>query len=218
MTTGLAAALWTANTDLADACLADRFVLGIADGTLPIECFRTYVAQDAYFLDAFARAYALALARSPDRHGLEQFHALIDGVVEELRLHARYAARWQVDLTRATPAEATRAYTDFLLATASLQGVGETCAAMTPCMRLYAFLGQQLAAVGAQALARNPYHEWIETYAAPEFEALAATLEGLLERYATESEAVRAAYRRAMQLELAFFQAHASPPGASPRA
>jgi thiaminase/transcriptional activator TenA len=209
MTMGLAAMLWTANADLARACLEDAFVRGVADGSLPIECFRAYVAQDACFLEAFARGYALALAHSPDRHGLEKFVELIRGVVDELRLHAAYAARWQVDLARAVPAAATLAYTDFLLATASLQGVGATCAAMTPCMRLYAYLGQRLASGGHGVLPGTPYQAWIDTYAAAEFEVLASTLEGLLDRYATDTPLIRGAYRRAMQLELAFFQAHA---------
>ncbi len=209
MTPGLAATLWRDNADLARACLEAPFVRGLADGTLPIACFGAYIAQDAFFLDAFARAYALALARSPDRHGLEQFHALIGGVLDELRLHDAYAARWHVDLGRAAPSDATRAYTDFLLATASLEGVGETCAAMTPCMRLYAYLGQQLAAGGPMHAAGGAYQEWIDTYAAPAFEALASTLEALLDRYATDGETLRGAYRRAMHLELAFFQAHA---------
>jgi thiaminase/transcriptional activator TenA len=204
---GLAAALWSANTDLAQACLASVFVRGIADGSLPTEHFRAYVAQDAYFLDAFARAYALALARSPDRHGLTAFHALVGGVLDELELHAQYAARWQVDLGQIQPADATLAYTDFLLTTASLRSVGETCAAMTPCMRLYAFLGQQLSTASRVS---STYREWIQTYAAAEFEALAASLESLLDRYATDTEPVRAAYRRAMELELAFFRAHAA--------
>jgi thiaminase/transcriptional activator TenA len=203
---GLAAKLWSANAELAQACLANAFVRGVADGSLPIERFRGYVAQDAYFLDAFARAYALALARSPDRHGLTTFHALIGGVLEELELHAEYAARWQVDLGRTVAADATLAYTDFLLTTASLRSVGETCAAMTPCMRLYAYLGQRLSLIGHSS---GPYHEWIQTYAAGEFESLAGTLESLLDRYAEDTEPVRAAYRHAMELELAFFEAHA---------
>jgi thiaminase/transcriptional activator TenA len=203
---GLAAALWSANGDLAQACLGDAFVRGLADTSLPIECFRAYVAQDAYFLEAFARAYALALAHAPDRHGLDAFHALIEGVLEELSLHAGYAARWQVDLTSNEPSAATLAYTDFLLATASLKSVGETCAAMTPCMRLYAYLGQQLQ---GRTAADNPYREWIDTYAAPAFVALAARLESLLDRYAADSPSIREVYRRAMQLELAFFRAHA---------
>jgi thiaminase/transcriptional activator TenA len=112
---------------------------------------------------------------------------------------------------------ATLAYTDFLLATAALGSVGDTCAAMTPCMRLYAFLGQALAAAGPHD--GNPYAEWIRTYTDPGFEALAARLEGLLDRYAMDSARVRATYRRAMALELAFFEAHAAqhnPPGVGP--
>lgn len=203
----LAKTLWKENEDLARAALEHRFVRGLADGTLPLESFREYVAQDAFFLESFARAYALALAHSPDREGVADFAGLIAGVLEELELHEDYAVRWSVDLTGVVPGQATLAYTGFLLATAALGGVGETCAAMTPCMRLYAFLGQSLAEEG---VARdNPYAEWTETYADPGFDALAAKLEEMLDRYAEDAPAVRSAYRRAMELELAFFEANA---------
>jgi thiaminase/transcriptional activator TenA len=202
----LAATLWRATGEMAAAALAHPFVQGLGDGTLPLAGFQGYVAQDAYFLEVFARAYALALARSPDREGMWAFFDLLGGAQEELKLHAGYAARWQVDMTSATPAEATRHYTDFLLATAATGAVGEICAAMTPCMRLYAHVGQALAATGADRAA-NPYAEWVRTYADPTFEALARRLEGLLDRYAVDSVAIRELYRRAMALELAFFEA-----------
>lgn len=207
----LSEALWRENADLARAALEHRFVRGIVEGSLPLESFQEYVAQDAFFLESFARAYALALAHSPDLEGLHDFAELLTGVLEELKLHAGYADRWDVDLRRVAPGEATLAYTQFLLATAALGSVGETCAAMTPCMRLYAFLGQSLAEEGYGK--ENPYAEWIETYAAPEFETLAATLESLLDRYAGDETAVRNAYRRAMTLELGFFEANSGEAG-----
>lgn len=202
----LSETLWKENADLAHATLQHRFVRGLAEGDLPLESFQNYVAQDAFFLESFARAYALALAHSPDLEGLHDFAGLVAGVLEELELHWGYADRWNVDLSGVVPGDATLAYTQFLLATAALGSVGETCAAMTPCMRLYAFLGQSLAEEGYDD--NNPYAEWIETYADSEFEALAATLEGLLDRYATDEPAVRNAYRRAMTLELGFFEAN----------
>ncbi len=198
-----AAELWRRNRDLADACLAHPFVRGIASGELARRRFQVYVAQDAYFLEAFARAYALALARCPDREGLTVFKDLLVGVFDELRLHRGYAERWQISLAP-EPLASTSAYCDFLLRTASLEPVGPTIAAMTPCMRLYAFLGQELA---AKLDPESPYREWVETYASGDTKALASRLEALLERYGGEPARLAGLYRRAMELELAFFQA-----------
>jgi thiaminase (transcriptional activator TenA) len=199
----LAGALWKANAERAARILAHPFVRGLGEGTLPVESFKRYVAQDAYFLEAFARAYAFCLAHGTSRDDLHGFAGLIAGVLDELKLHADYAARWQVDLSDVNPAPATRAYVDFLLETARRGELGETIAAMTPCMRLYAFLGQSLARQPVAPL----YAEWISTYADPGFEALAARLEGLLDRHATGGAAVRALYRRALELEHDFFDA-----------
>ena len=69
----LSESLWHQNQVLAQAALAHPFVQGIASGELPRATFAYYVGQDAAFLDAFCRAYALALAKSPDRDGLIAF-------------------------------------------------------------------------------------------------------------------------------------------------
>jgi thiaminase/transcriptional activator TenA len=200
----LAQALWRANHDIAERILAHGFVRGLCNGVLPVDRFKAYVAQDAYFLEAFARAYAFCLAHSEAREDIESFADLIAGVREELGLHKGYAARWEVRLDGATVGRATAAYVDFLLETARHGQLGETVAAMTPCMRLYAFLGQSLA---IHPYAQR-YAEWIKTYADPGFEALAARLEGLLDRHAQDTDTVRANYRRAMQLEHDFFDAN----------
>jgi len=200
----LAADLWKANADWAQRILAHGFVRGLGDGSLPVDSFKGYVAQDAYFLEAFARAYAFCLANSTERGDLHGFAELIAGVLGELELHAGYAERWKVDLAGVVPVAATRAYVDFLLETARRGHLGETIAAMTPCMRLYAFLGQMLSRGDVAPL----YSEWVKTYADPGFEGLAVRLEELLDAHATDSEAVRANYRRAMELEYGFFAAN----------
>jgi thiaminase (transcriptional activator TenA) len=197
----LAAELWTANADLAAEALAHPFVAGVGDGTLPRAVFAGYVAQDAFFLESFARAYAVGIAHSPDRATLDTFADLLAGVREELALHAGYAARWGIDLVGVEPLPATLAYTDFLLSTAFLGGITLTAAAMTPCVRLYAHLGRSLSAETA-----GDYAEWVTTYADPGFEELAVTLERLLDQHASDVPAVRTAYRRAMQLEVGFFE------------
>ncbi|MBI3196534.1 MAG: TenA family protein [Rhodospirillales bacterium] len=200
----LAKSLWQANAASAERILAHGFVRGLGDGSLPVDRFKGYVAQDAYFLEAFARAYAFCLAHSTTREDLADFADLIAGVRDELELHKGYADRWQVDLSGVVPIEATRAYVDFLLETARRGDLGATIAAMTPCMRLYAFLGRALAARNAAPL----YAEWVTTYADPGFEALATRLEALLDKHATDSATVRANYARAMDLEYGFFDAN----------
>ena len=197
---GLARSLWVANADLAAAALEHPFVRGLADGSLPRQTFAGYVAQDAFFLEAFARAYALGVVHSRDRAGLEAFADLLAGVREELRLHDSYAGQWGIDLRSVEPAPATLAYTEFLLATASRLDLGVTCAAMVPCMRLYAHLGQSLAGRTASA-----YAEWTQTYADPAFEELARTLERLLDEHGVDSPETHRTYRRAMTLEVEFF-------------
>src|SRR6478609_11336293 len=141
----LAATLWQANADWARKILAHRFVQGLGDGSLREGNFKGYIAQDAYFLDAFARAYAFCLAHGTTRDDLFGFSELIAGVLEELELHKSYTERLQVSLDGVTPLPATQAYVDFLLGAARRGQLGETIAGMTPCMRLYAFLGQTLA-------------------------------------------------------------------------
>jgi thiaminase/transcriptional activator TenA len=196
----LAARLWSANADLAAEALAHPFIRGLGDGSLGREIFAGYVAQDAFFLESFARAYALALVRSSDTPTLVALAELIAGVGNELGLHNSYAARWGIDMAGVEPSPATLAYTDFLLATAATSGLDVVLAAMTPCMRLYAWLGTSLDAGAAE-----PYAEWVQTYADPGFDDLASTLEGLLDQHGTDTPPIRRAYRRAMHLEVQFF-------------
>lgn len=120
----LSTQLWADNSDLATQALAHPFVRRLGDGSLAREIFIGYVGQDAFFLESFARAYALALARSPDTATLLALADLLAGVREELALHASYAARWGVDMAGVQAAPATLAYTEFLLATAARRGRG----------------------------------------------------------------------------------------------
>ena len=178
----LAQHLWDINADLAARIRTHDFVQGLGNGSLPIDNFKRYVAQDAYFLDAFARGYAFCLANGTSREDLYGFAELISGVVEELKLHKSYTERLQIDLSGVTP----------------------TIAAMTPCMRLYAWLGQSL----ARTAVAPTYADWVKTYSDPGFEALAVRLEALLDVHASDTPAIRANYRRAMELEYGFFAAN----------
>ncbi len=201
----LAERLWLENADLARACLRHPFIRGIADGSLSQRNFAWYVGQDYFYLHAFTRAYCIAAAKGVDWDATKAFHALAAGAIEETDLHKRYASRWGVDLNEVKPSAPTRRYTDFLLATAWGYDTGVTAAALTPCMRLYAHLGQEVAKECSRK--DNPYIDWINSYSSQEFEALSQKLENLLDRYATPSKYVSETYNYAMLCERDFFDA-----------
>lgn len=197
-----AKSLWQTNMDLAQACLKHPFVQGIATGALSRTSFAHYVGQDAFFLDAFARAYSLAAAKAPCHKSFTTLHNLASGVLTELELHGSYAQSWNVDLNAVQPSSATRQYTDFLLSTAWGQPLGVTVVAMAPCMRLYGFLGQSLA---NQDVHPSPYRDWIETYSSNDFEQLAQQLDTLVNEFAQDSSLTQSTYRYAMLCEVNFF-------------
>lgn len=212
--------LWQNDRDLADACLAHPFVRGLADGSLPIQRYRDYVAQDAFFLRAFRGAYALAGACCSDAEGKQLYAQLAQGVDDELCLHRQQAGRLGIDLARVLPSAATLAYTEFLTATAATRPEPCAAAAMLPCLRLYAWLGERLL---PQLAATSPYGDWVRTYADPGFGSLWRALAERLERAAGADPAgagpadggangvtrdeLAALHRRAMHLEHRFFAA-----------
>lgn len=196
-------AMWERNLDTARACLAHPFVRGIADGALGLGSFKFYVGQDAFFLDSFCRAYALASAKAPDAEAMRSTVRFLEGALEELRLHEGYARRWGIDL-KPKPALFTRAYTDFLLRVAWSEPFHRVLAAMMPCMKLYFYLGCELK---AETNPNSPYADWVKTYSDPSFGKLVEEMEGLYDRTAPSLDPIAEEnYRIAMELELAFFE------------
>src|SRR5436189_4363051 len=122
---------------------------------------------------------------------MTSFYELMGGCLEELKVHRTFAAEARIDLRSVVPNLACRAYTDFLLRTAWHTSLGETVAAMTPCMRLYAYLGGELVPKCSQ---EHRYRQWIETYGGEEFGRLAGRLEALLDLVGADTRDVRESY------------------------
>jgi thiaminase/transcriptional activator TenA len=152
---------------------AHPFVQGIGDGTLEVERFRHFVRQDYVYLTEYARLLSLACARAPRLEWMHRFAELAESTLgNEMEMHRRFAAEWaisaeELEHERATPT--TRAYTEFLLRTATLGDFAELVSALLPCMWGYAEVGRAL----AHRARGNPYGAWIEMYASPEFGAQA---------------------------------------------
>ncbi len=198
--------LWLSNYDLAELSLNTKFVQGLKSGNLPVHIFKEYLAQDYFFLETFARAYGLAVSKSKDKYSIRTLSKLLIGVSEELILHETYAKEWDIDLTNNFIKPATKNYTDFLDDVSKKLSSVEIMFAMTPCMRLYSWIGQRLSNMGFN----TKYKEWIITYSDKNFENLVKSLENLIDSYQDPFDINQGnyLYKRAMELELDFFKAY----------
>jgi thiaminase/transcriptional activator TenA len=162
------------------------FVRGIGDGTLNLEKFQFWLRQDYLFLIEYARLFAFAAARSPDLNTMLRFAALLKETVDtEMSLHREYVAEFGIrlqDLERESPAPTTRAYTDFLLRTATTGDFAELVAALLPCMWAFSEIGQRLARQLHSPDQR--YAKWIAMYSSPEFAELAGWCRDLVDSQA----------------------------------
>src|SRR5882757_3279361 len=162
-----------------DRELKHPFVRGLGDGTLPIDRFRFYLAQDYVFLTEYCRVFALAAAKAPDLQTIGVFTRLLDETLNtEMQLHRDYCQRLGIaksDLEATAPAPITHAYTRHLLTVAYSGSIADLVAAVLPCQLGYTEIGTALACEGGSG-ANSTYAEWIRAYSSPEFIAGAEKL------------------------------------------
>ncbi|CAI0448976.1 unnamed protein product [Linum tenue] len=228
---GLAAKLWIKFRRELHLAMYTPFLVSLASGNLKADTFRHYIAQDAHFLKAFAHAYELAEECADDDDAKLAIADLRKAVLEELKMHNSFVLDWGIDPAKEVIAtSATVKYTDFLLATASgkvegVKGPGKlatpfertkiaayTIAAMTPCMRLYAFLGKELQTLVDLKDGSHPYKKWIENYSCGSFQASAFQTEDLLDKLSVsltgeELDIIEKLYHQGMKHEAEFFYA-----------
>jgi thiaminase (transcriptional activator TenA) len=208
---------------LRDACAAEwaaytrhAFVRGLADGSLPEAAFRQYLTQDYLFLIHFARAYGLAAFKGETLADIRAAAAGLSAIVDrEMQLHVAYCAGWGLDeaaMAAAPEADATVAYTRFVLERGLAGDLLDLQTALAPCIVGYTDIGRALAADPATRLDGNPYRAWIETYAAEDYQQVAAgharQMEVLSARRGGDArfESLRLIFRQATRLEAAFWE------------
>jgi thiaminase/transcriptional activator TenA len=201
-----AASIWQAQLD-------HPFVHGIAAGDLEPRRFERWIRQDYLFLVEHCRVLALAAARAPDLATLTTFAELLKATAQtEMDLHRRLAQEFGItrpQLEAEPMAATTRAYTDFLIRVGTTGDFAELAAALLPCMWAFSEIGLELAK-GRRP--RDPhYAAWIESYASPEFAALAAWCRELVDRLAAGAgrhtlEGMTAAFLQSSRYELAFWE------------
>ncbi|MFZ1414889.1 MAG: TenA family protein [Defluviicoccus sp.] len=198
------------------AFIGHPFVCLLAAGTLDERCFRRYLSQDYLFLIHFARAYGLAAFKAETiadiRAAACGLSAMID---QEMRLHVDYCRGWglsEAEMAVAEEAEATLAYTRFVLERGLAGDLLDLQVALAPCILGYAEIGQTLAADPSTVIGGNPYHAWIAMYAGADYQSVARAhsrqMDDLFSRRGSPARlpALVTTFTQATRLETGFWQ------------
>jgi len=205
--------LWAAVEPIYAAVLAHPFLTGLADGTLPRECFHHFVVQDSHYLRGFARALAVCAAKAPTEDDTVMFAEHAAGAITAERdMHAELVAALGSTVERAAAeplAPTTHAYTSYLLATCYGGSFAEGLGAVLPCYWIYARVGDTLLARSSP----DPlYARWISMYGSEAFQAVVDAVLALTDRVGAglsvrESAALRGHFQATSRYEWMFWDA-----------
>lgn len=209
--TSFTEAVWKDVAPIRQAMIAMPFNAELCNGSLSRERFQFYLLQDSAYLKDYARALALAAARSPDSDLiLEYAKAAEVAIVVERALHEGFLKDFGLgkeEIEHAEPSPTTLAYTSFLMATAHGASFEEAVAAILPCFWVYREVGL---AIAEKSAPQNPYQAWVDTYAGEEFGEAVARQIAITDRLAEAASperrtAMAARFHRSTQLEWMFW-------------
>ena len=199
-----------------EAYTKHRFVCELGSGDLPEASFRYYLQQDYLFLIHFARAYALAAFKAEDLEELRAAAGAVSAIVDtEMGLHVAFCTRWglsEAEMAALPENPANMAYTRYVLERGLSGDSLDLAVALAPCVVGYAEIATWLSANATATGEDNPYQEWIDTYAADDYQevawAHAAQLDRLLARRGGPGriESLARTFAEATRLEVGFWQ------------
>lgn len=210
---------WAAAGPWYDAIRAHPFLAGLADGTLERKVFLRYIADDAHYLNRYARALASTAARWPEPSQAAVLARFAAGAVDAERLlHESLLAEAGGSLADTVaavePTPTCLAYVSTLQADAAHAPAGVALAGLLPCFRIYTEVGRELVTVlsdGSDDGVSHPYATWLRTYGDPVFAEDTRRAESFADEQAEQHPgtvaAMHEAYARATRFEWMFWDA-----------
>lgn len=197
---------WAVAAPVFERIKAHPFIQGMIDGSLPMELFERYLAQDRIYLENYTVEMNAMVAMLPDGPAREMFRLFArDSMDAELALNEK--------LSSSAAAPALPLTSGYMAHTRKLIDAGDrslSIASLLPCMWLYNELGKYMMEEmkGGDA---NPYREWISLYSSPLMEQGVPVMQALANELAEAESAVRKAEMRyvfcqSCRYELGFFQ------------
>lgn len=144
------------------------FVLGIQDGTLDREKFRYYILQDYLYLEEYAKAFAIGVAKAKSAGIARLFARYVQVMNGEMNIHSGYMGRLQVteEELAATPrALDNLSYTSYMLRIAYEEGEAEILTAILSCAYSYEVIAKNIIKNNPASIQHPFYGQWIRGYA-----------------------------------------------------
>ncbi|MCD6235567.1 MAG: thiaminase II [Thaumarchaeota archaeon] len=164
------------------------FVVELYSGSLPLEKFRYYVAQDYNYLVTVSKCFSLIASKAEyavARRMLELAHLEATTEMENYeKLLGELGMKLEA-VVKIEPSPTNTAYMNFLLATCALGSPVEGVTSLLPCFWSYA----EIASKHADKLANNRneiYRNWAKIYGEKEYLNLVNELKALVDEMASE--------------------------------
>jgi thiaminase (transcriptional activator TenA) len=143
------------------------FIAEMMKGTLALERFQFYIAQDSHYLEHFGRSLSIIAARIQNIKDSLAFIRFAEGaIIVENALHESYFKDFNLT-DKGIMQPSCHHYAHFLKSIASLGSVEVAVAAVLPCFWIYKEVGDYI--YKNQQPINNPYQKWIDTYSGEEF-------------------------------------------------
>lgn len=172
------------------------FVVQLGKGTLPVENFKHFITQDWHYLEYYARANGLLIAKSSTFPAMAAAATTVQAIVSETATHEALCAAFgisQDELRASEESAATTSYGGYLLDVALAGDAGALLVALGSCLVGYGEVGLWLVrqarehAAAGYTVEGNPFQRWIEDYSGEAYQhAVTVGLEAL-ENLAEES-------------------------------
>ncbi len=149
------------------------FVKGIENGTLEKEKFRYYIIQDFLYLEDYAKAFALGIAKAKSVETTKIFSEYITLLTgSEMNIHHGYMGKFGVteeELENTVRAVDNLSYTSYMLRVAYEEGEAEILTAMLSCAYSYELIAKNMVKNNPECIKNDFYGEWISGYACDKY-------------------------------------------------
>ncbi len=180
------ARLLEATAEIWEKYYTHPFVKGIETGTLEREKFRYYIMQDFLYLEDYARAFAIGMAKAKSAETIQLFSGYIKLLTEgEMDIHRGYMGKFEVSRSELEKTERNLdnlSYTSYMLRVAYEEGESEILAAILSCAYSYELIAKNMVKNIPDCVNHDFYGEWISGYASDEYADGNAKLIEILDR------------------------------------